>query len=204
EDRWVKCDGLPYSSPVVPGKEIGKFSLRDGWTDLFGSMTTVMFRSEVVRSTQPFYNESHLYADTEACYKVLQSWDFGFVHQVLTFSRVHPHRLSSFSIAHDTLPLSRLAVTRQFGNHYLEPDEYQACLERTLDRYYHMLGGHLLKGRRAAFWSYHRRALEELGFSFSWPRVVGNACAIVARAVIRPFESVRRAARTIAAGPGRG
>jgi hypothetical protein len=166
-------------------------------------MSTVMFRANLVRASRPFYNEAHLYADTEACYKVLQVSDFGFVHQVLTFSRVHPEQLSSFAASHDTLPLARVAVTKDFGRSFLEPGEYERQVNRTVDRYYAILGGHLLKGKRAAFWAYHQKALSELGVPFSWPRVVKEACAVVGRGFARPFEAVGRKARMILTRPRR-
>ena len=37
------------------------------------------------------------HADTEACFDLLRDNDFGFVHQVLTYTRVRPQSLSSVS-----------------------------------------------------------------------------------------------------------
>ena len=68
--------------------------------EVFGSPTSHLIRSDLIRSQNAFYNtnEFHMASmDQEACYDVLQGSDFGFVHQVLTYSRHHdesaPHRL---------------------------------------------------------------------------------------------------------------
>ena len=78
--------GYPFRAPIFPGREWARQYLRTGvW--VFGSPTTVMYRSSVVRHPRPFYDESVLHADTEKCMEILKHWDLGFVHQVLSFCR---------------------------------------------------------------------------------------------------------------------
>ena len=56
-----------------------------------------------------FYNESNLHADSpRRSLEILGDSDFGFVHQVLTFSRVRDDSLTSFSQSYNTyLPYGR-------------------------------------------------------------------------------------------------
>ena len=98
QERLVLWTGLPYPSDIVSGREICRQRLLGG-PYVFGSPTSVLFRSDLVRSRDPFYNESNVQADSEACFELLKDCDFGFVHQVLTFSRDHrpKSRLGSFA-----------------------------------------------------------------------------------------------------------
>ena len=82
----VRGSGSPYPTTLLPGKELAQLYLRDG-VFVFGSPTTVMYRSSIVRDSQPFYDDSLLHEDTEKCMQIMESWDFGFVHQVLSFLR---------------------------------------------------------------------------------------------------------------------
>ena len=50
----------------------------------------MLYRAEVVRARDPFFCERSLHEDTEACYEILRDWDFGFVHQVLSYWRTQP------------------------------------------------------------------------------------------------------------------
>ena len=52
-------------------------------------------RSEIVRARDPFYSRQGPDTDTAACFDILRDWDFGFVHQVLTFTRRHNELRSS-------------------------------------------------------------------------------------------------------------
>src|SRR5215472_8112850 len=86
--------GYPYPTSILPGRECGRFCLRTG-IYVFGSQTTVMYRSSLVRAQTPFYNDSIPHADLEKCMEILTHWDFGFVHQVLSFSRTEDQSITS-------------------------------------------------------------------------------------------------------------
>jgi len=82
----VGGSGLPYPSTVTPGGEICKWHLLNHpEMYLFGSPTSLMFRSDLIRARNPFYDENSLLEDYEVCYEVLKESDFGFVHKLLTF-----------------------------------------------------------------------------------------------------------------------
>ena len=93
---WVRCDGLPYPSTVVPGRELCASTLR-GELYPFWSPSSLLIRSDVVRKRRPFYSEQYTHGDVEAMYEVLQEWDFGFAHQVLTYIREHEGSVTSAS-----------------------------------------------------------------------------------------------------------
>src|SRR5206468_158785 len=64
---------------------------------VFGSANSVLYRADLVRGRDLFYNEAHMNADDEVCFELLKDCDFGFVHQVLTFTRVRPGSMSAMS-----------------------------------------------------------------------------------------------------------
>src|SRR5262249_25128897 len=95
-DRVV-WDGLAYPSTVVSGRYICRRTLMGGFY-VFGSLTSLLFRSDLVRRRKEFFNtnEFHVqFSDQEACYEVLQGSAFGFVHQVLTYTRQHDESMTS-------------------------------------------------------------------------------------------------------------
>ena len=82
------CGGLPYSTePHYGGAEVCRKHFLEK-VYVFGSATSVLYRSDLIRRHNPLYNEANIHADTEACFQLLKESDFGFVHQVLTFTRV--------------------------------------------------------------------------------------------------------------------
>ena len=83
----VAGDGLPYPSTVVPGRDVSPLAPARTIVD-FRAPTTLMYRSDIVRSRPSFYDESDLAADTEVCLEFLGDRDYGFVHQVLSFHRL--------------------------------------------------------------------------------------------------------------------
>ena len=182
--RWVLWTGLPYPSTVVPGREIGRQRLL-GAPYVFGSQTSVLFRSDLVRANDPFYNPSNDHSDSEACLAVLKECDFGFVHQVLTFSRERAGTsLLSKSRYLNTLAGSLLHELVVYGPYYLDADEYSRRVGAAVSGYYDFLARSLLQWRSKDFWSYHEKKLEERGFSFSRVQLAAAVGRLLARGFI--------------------
>ncbi|NIR17307.1 MAG: glycosyltransferase, partial [Desulfobacterales bacterium] len=189
--NFVDCDGLPYPSPVLPGRHICRLTLLGG-PYVFGNMSSVLIRSDFVRRNQPFYNEANIHADVEAYFEVLKSSDFGFVHQVLTYTRTHNARLSSFSWKYKARTVANFKLLKKYGPFYLSPDEYEYCLNKALNEYYRMLGNSVFKLREKAFWQFHKKALAELGYSLSLFKVLRGAFLEVIGLLSEPVRALQR------------
>jgi glycosyltransferase involved in cell wall biosynthesis len=170
EDR-VNLDGLPYPSTVVPGRQIGRLSLLGG-PYVFGSPTSLLIRSNIIRSREAFYEESGVHSDKEACFDVLQDWNFGFVHQVLTFTRRHNESLTAFVHRFDTYRLANLIIFAKYGPVYLTEEEYEGRLKQLLERHYRFLATSVFELKGREFWNYHRDGLRNLGYPLSVTRLI--------------------------------
>jgi glycosyltransferase involved in cell wall biosynthesis len=192
----VKWDGLPYPSTVTGGRDLCRRSLNSGLY-VFGSPTSILLRSDLVRARNDFYPVSedfnnYLYADQEACYEILRKSDFGFVHQVLTYSRVHEASVTSMAAitgVNPDLP-EQLNILRKFGPVYLSENEYETRLKRLMDSYYSFLGQSLLYVREKQFWEFHRRALEHLGDPLSHSKLFKAACSEILDTLLNPLKMV--------------
>jgi len=162
--------GLPYTSTVIPGREICRLRFLGG-PYVFGTPTSHMIRSDLVRARQPFYNESNLHADLEACFDLLKQCDFGFVHQVVCFSRPRLESMTMVSKDLNTLVAGGLYDLVKHGPFYLTPAELQRCLKLHMRRYYNFLGRSVWQGRDKQFWAYHERKLREVGLSLNRARL---------------------------------
>jgi hypothetical protein len=125
-----------------------------------------MYRADLVRARQPFYALGRLHEDTEVVFELLKLADFGFVPQVLTFTREQDGSLSHSARAKLTQALDELINASTFGPYFLEPEELASCLRRHHNAYYRALARRRIKyfGRRdAEFWDYQRRGLATIG-----------------------------------------
>ena len=192
----VNLAGLPYPSTVVPGREICRSTLLRRQY-VFGSPTSVLFRSDLIRDRKTFYNESHVHADKEACFDVLQNSDFGFVHQVLTFTRRHKEAATSFSNRFNTYLLGNLIILIKYGPVYLDREEYERCLKRHMKQYYAFLGRSAWHLREAEFWDYHRKGLRDIGFPLSLPKLISASLFEVMDLLLTPKKTVEKIAGRI-------
>jgi glycosyltransferase involved in cell wall biosynthesis len=166
----VLASDFPYRTPVLHGKEMVRLYLRTGLF-VFGSPTTVMYRSSVVRDHQPFYDEKLLHGDTEKCVQLLENWDFGFVHQVLSFLRLGNESISSAFRTFQPEALDFYIIVQRYASVFLEADEAATLKSQNKRWYYSTLAKEAVRLRGTAFWRYHKRGLKTLGESFDWPEL---------------------------------
>jgi len=165
----VELDGLPYPSTFMPGRDICRLNLLGG-PRVFGSPTSLLIRSDIIRSRQDFYDESVIHADTEICFDILQDHDFGFVHEVLSFTRRHNESQTSLTHMFNTILLGRLSNFVKYGPIYLNDKEYKNHLNKVLNHYHLFLAESIFDLKGKEFWNYHRNELEKLGHSPSVTR----------------------------------
>jgi glycosyltransferase involved in cell wall biosynthesis len=186
----VLWTGLPFPSHIVEGREICRRKLA-GEVDVFGTPTAQLLRAELVRKRGKLYNESNLHADTEACLSVLQESDFGFVHQVLSYSRPRPNSNDTFARSFDSHVLGMLAIYLKYGPIYLDPDEYRYYLRQRLSEYHRVLARNVLRIRSSAFWRYHKERLGACGWKIDALLLAASVPSELIRMLRRPVSSVK-------------
>ena len=183
--------GLPYPCRKVSGRKICRALLLHDFY-VFGTATALLYRSDLVRNRNPFYNESNLHCDSEVCLVLLKSCDFGFVHQVLTFTRVRPGSLTSLSAEINTVIAGKLYDLMMYGKDFLSESEFRSRRAYWLRDYYHFLARQLGKGRNREFWAYHKRKLRESGVGYSRLRLALALLEQFLGALLNPLRTVRR------------
>jgi len=172
DENWVNLDGLPYPITVISGVEVCRASLLNKLY-LFGSPSSLLIRADLIRGREKFYNEANIHADKEACFDILQHTDFGFVHQVLTYTRRH-NEATTMTITRrfNTLKPARLMILKKYGPVYLSPEEYDRCFKQQLSSYYRFLAQKVFEFKGEDFWKYHQHELEKLGCPLSFIRLM--------------------------------
>lgn len=188
----VKWAGLPYPSPCVDGREVcRRFLLEE--VNVFGTPHSVLYRSDIVRSRDPFFNEANTHADRETCVDILRNNDFGFVHQVLTFTRSRTGSLSEFSERYNTYMGGRLLDVVKYGPDFLTPIELSCRISQLVTEYYNYLAINLFLGRKdPEFWDLHKKSMAQAGIQFSYGRLASALLARFIRAATHPMETFQK------------
>ncbi len=169
--------GLEYPRTVFSGKEICARSLLDRSFYVFGSPTTTLVRSSIIHGVDKFYNENVFHADSDACYRYLQDWNFGFIHQGLTFSRFHSEQQTAFAIRYFTEEISYITLVIEFGKVYLSEQQYAQRVRQVLNDYYHATADRFLGvgpyklGDKKGYIKWHDKELRRVGYFFDRRRL---------------------------------
>ena len=157
----VDLGDLPASTTVVPGREIVALSLRRR-VSLTGSPSSVLFRSAFLEQRDPFYDPSFRHADTEVAFWALMRSDFGFVHEVLTFTRTPDRAEGRVSDGLNSHRAERIRMMLRYGPETLPQRDYHRRLRHELREY---LWWHLKQRARPsrrndrAFHTFHGAAI---------------------------------------------
>ncbi len=205
DDKEVNLDGLPYPSTVVAGREICRQLLLNDLF-VFGSPSSVLIRSDLIRGRKQYIDDDTFFqhGDSAACLEMLMNTDFGFVHQVLTFTRRHEGATDTPTalMLNSYLP-GKMMQLKRYGPFYLEPDEFERCMERRLRGYYNFLGKNLVAYRDMDFWKFHCQALKALGIRLNYGRLAWASLTTAKKAyLLHPFKaagSILKSVRQITA-----
>lgn len=180
EEDLVSLDRLPAEAPSVPasdsfimdGRSVGRAILAER-ASVLGSPTSILLRAELIRNEDSFFAERYLHADKEACLRLLTNSDFGFVKQVLSYTRRHNESITSMTNRLDTRRQENLLLLQDYGPVFLTELERSAVKERELRSYYQFLAMNIGTNKGEEFWSSHRKVLEKAGEPLSRARLAG-------------------------------
>ena len=197
--KWrVRWDEVPYPSIVTHGRDVCRSQLLGG-PYVFGTPTSILYRSDLIRAQEAFFPNSTANADTSACYKYLQQSDFGFVHQVLSYERIHGEAASAECRELNSYESSRLSDLVEYGPIYLTTEELKKRQKESLDSYYGFLGVSVFHFREKAFWEYHKRRFRECGHTLSRIRLTRAAVAKGLDLVLNPKQTAEKLLRSATA-----
>jgi hypothetical protein len=190
----VDGSGIDPQQRVLSGREVCRLHLLRG-VFVFGSPTTVLYRADVVRKRVPFFVPGRHHPDTDAAFELLDGEEFGFVHQILTFSRTQAE--SEMGSRRFFVPeaLDRYLSVAQYGARYLTADEQDLALKKATRWQYSVLAqGFLAKQLGATnddFWQYHRKGLLSIGERVRPELLVAGLARVAARGLLSPIATVK-------------
>jgi glycosyltransferase involved in cell wall biosynthesis len=171
DETKINLDGLPYPSDIVSGRLVCRLSLLENLY-VFGSPTSTLIRSNDIREREKFYEEQSIHADEEVCYEILKKADFGFVHQVLTYTRRHNESVTSLNKIFNTHKIRMLIVLKKYGPFFLNKEEYNQRLKRLINNHHKYLGRSIFELKNKDFFNYHINELRKLGIRLNYLKLV--------------------------------
>lgn len=161
-EKNVGPSGLPFPSHSIPGREIcRRYLLNEEY--YFAAPSNLLIRSDLIRKRDKVYDESHVQGDISACLDILNESDFGFVHQVLTFTRRHVGSVTErLAKIHSRHIFGVLKVHMEYAPVYLTKEEMERRLAERINIFYIQFARNLLSGNRKEAYHRHKKELSSL------------------------------------------
>jgi glycosyltransferase involved in cell wall biosynthesis len=168
EETQVTLDGIPPSISIISGRQLGRSTLVGSpYPYVLGSPSSLLVRSDLIRAREYFYDPEYplrkeypFTEDQDVCCAIFRTSDFGFVHQVLTFTRrPEGSPFSDFVRLGAHLP-ERINLLAKHGPAFLTQTEYQRSLAVLVAQYGSFLLTRLPRLANPAFRTYHGTAID--------------------------------------------
>ncbi len=191
------CEGPLFPQEVMSGKEVCKWFFQ-GRLGILGSPTNHLVRLPAVSVGGRLFDETFAaHADIEFFVRVLKDGaDFGFVHQVLTFTRVHDESvMEKYSHTLGSGALEYLAILVKHGAAFLSEDERRALVRAQRRDYCRFLVRALLKVWNRRIWEYQVVNRKKLGIQVGLLELAKAGLLEAAASAISPVDTARRLRR---------
>jgi glycosyltransferase involved in cell wall biosynthesis len=168
------CFGVPVERTSFPGKEACRWQLL-GAAYPFGSQSTVLYAAEAIRRRSPsFFPENRFFMDVDVAFRILADGDFGFVHQVLTYSRDQSDSITESARNFNYWPLLLYVMVEQYGRDFLSSEEFKSRSEEVTSELYRGMGAQCLRDavrrkKNEKFWEFQRQHLGDIGVEVRRP-----------------------------------
>jgi glycosyltransferase involved in cell wall biosynthesis len=158
EGERAVVEGPPFPQVIVSGKEVCQWFFQ-GRKGILGSETSHLIRLPVPMVDGVLFDPRFpKHSDTELFIRLLKGpGDFGFVHQVLTFTREHEGSVSSTQAqVMGTGLLEYQAIIRVHGKDFLPAKTLGAVMTRQKREYGYYIFRSLVSPNRKKVLDYHR------------------------------------------------
>ena len=192
---YVRVLGLPLKRDLFNGHEVCRLRLLG--VDVIGSPSSLLYRTSLVRADKEFFAGSAPNADIDAILRVLQHSEYGFVHQVLSFERVHEGMVSSKLMSLNSFLVDQIEFLVSYGPIYLNQDEIEARLKDLLSFYYEYLASAIVNFRDREFWHYHKDRMRDIGINIDYGALAKATLVKLIDLTLNPKQAVEKALRRV-------
>ncbi len=186
DETKVNLDGLPYSRNFFKGSEICRKNLLEG-VYVFGSPTSILLRADLIRKRTNFYNEKNIHADKEICFDLLQESDFGFVHQVLTYTRRHNESETTRTKRFNTRRAIKLYILKKYGPVFLEQSEFNLKLGKKIENYHEFIINDLFENWNKNLLKFHINELKKNEIKIKYLKLL----KYLIKSVLNPVDTAK-------------
>lgn len=186
----IRASDVPLRQEVFSGKSICRIHLLG--SRVLSAPTTLLYRADLIRRRRPFFTVAAPSADIHASFEVLQHSDFGFVHQILCFERLHERSVSSTLMTFNSFLVDRLDFVVTYGSIFLSPQERDHRVKELLSTYYDYLADSTIHFAGRELRNYHRDRLAKLGYPINNVRLARMVSIRILDWIANPKQTLEK------------
>jgi len=190
----ISVPGLDYRTQVFSGHEVVRLLFLES-VYLFGTPTTLFFRSKALREEAIWFRSDVFYDDTDLYLRLLRRWKFGFVHQILAFIREDETGAFSKIRRWDFVEAYKHFLLGAYGEDYFKGGELLDVRRKCEQLYLNRLGLAAITGREKGYWEFHRGLYKVAGGRLRIRDLIIPIARVVLNLCLNPKSTVEKLLR---------
>jgi hypothetical protein len=128
----------------------------------------------------------------------LRNYDFGVVHEILTYTRIHKGSQTELvSKNNKTNLIEYIGMLKKHGLTYLSTDECKTLIKKNIRRYYISIAKNIFQLQKKEFRTYQMKLLKKMGFSFSIWKLTYYFALVVTEEIFNPKRAISHIIRQL-------
>ena len=170
--KAISPNNAYYPESLFSGRDISReFFLEN--TAIFSAPSNILIQSDLIRKRENVYDVTYLQSDYSACLDILNESDFGFVHELLSFTRRHNNSVTeTIALKYSAHMFGYLKIILDYGKFYLNDEEYLKCLNNKIHHYYVQFARNIIHYGFKETYSRHKKELESLNVNFNHLKLI--------------------------------
>ena len=133
---------------------------------------------------------SSMFADAEVCFEILKEHDFGFINQVLSYTRTDNISLTSSILDYRPALPAKMEFLYKYGKFYLNQLEYNDRYNSLMEEYYDYLGWKYVMHKKRDFWEFHEKELLKIDIKLNKYRIFKHSIKYILDMILNPKKTI--------------
>jgi hypothetical protein len=195
--KRVVGDGIHFGVSKLDGADAWRLlvGVEGSSAVLGGPPTSQLYRAAALRTLDVWFRPEVFYDDVDLLARLLIRWNYGYVHQILSFVRSENDGILDAYYDLDFVPAERHFLITDYGTTFGGGEWLDSLSAHWARTYYSCLAKAVIRWRGKDYWDFHRRAFRARGSSISRRLLVSAIAYQLADICLNPKSTIEKLLR---------
>jgi len=149
--------------------------------------SAILIRSDLIRKRQNVYDETNMQSDAAAFLNILNESDFGYIHKILTFTRIHEKSTTSRLEKKYLHMLNLMRIWKECAPKFLSEEQAKQVIKRRERIFYILFARSLLFGNTKEVFNNVNKQLQGIDYEVKYGKLF---LFLIREILVQPIKAI--------------